>query len=96
MSPSSPKYIADVPVRCAGIPCIARVTSYRVVKPWKGSALTAPSDMDYHGYTTMEYELFDRRRRPAPWLEAKRTSAVEEQIEEAIKEFMDKENDDGG
>lgn len=83
--------LADVPIKFAGIPCIARVTTYRVVPPWKGSAMTAPSDMDYYGYTEIEYELLDQRGRPAPWLEAKRTNDAEERAEEQIKTYMDNE-----
>ncbi len=88
------KHIEDVKVRCAGIPCLARVTTYKVVPPWKGSALTAPSDMDYHGYTEVEFDLLDRRGRPAPWLEAKLTSKETEKIEEQIIEYFSQQSEE--
>jgi hypothetical protein len=71
----------------SGIPCLIAVTNYKRVK---GSfSRNAPSDMDYHGYTESEWEVCDRRGRPAPWLERKLDDAARDRIEEEISEFME-------
>lgn len=57
-------YIDQFDHRIAGIPCQIGVTHFFRQAPWKGSAHTAPSDMDYYGYTEMEYDILDRRGRP--------------------------------
>lgn len=74
--------------RFAGIPALINVTSFVVVPPWKGAVSRCPSDLDYHGYTEMEWNVCDRNGRPAPWLERKTTPAIEEEVEEAILEHF--------
>lgn len=57
----------------AGIPCQIAVTGFRRVE---GSySYNAPSDADFYGYTDYDYEVLDRRGRPAPWLEKKVSEA---------------------
>ncbi len=73
-----------IEARIAGIPCLIRVDTCTVVKPWKGPASTAPSDLDYRGYTEIEFTVCDRNGRPAPWLECKMTDQDRIDIEEKI------------
>jgi hypothetical protein len=68
----------------AGIPCTVEVTRHVVVKPWGGSPHTCPSSDDYYGYSEVEFEVCDRRGRPAPWLERKMTEDDVRRIEGEI------------
>lgn len=62
----------------AGIPCTVEVLTYLNVP---GShSYHAASDLDYYGYSEVEWTLCDRRGRPAPWLERKLTPADEDRI----------------
>ena len=71
--------------RIAGIPCVIRVDSfYRQAPDYN----TWDSDLDYHGYVEAEYTICDRRGRPAPWLERKRTPDDDTEIVEAIEEIF--------
>lgn len=74
----------EIETRIAGIPCTINVTHFSQVK---GSySYSAPSDLDYYGYTECEFEICDRRGRPAPWLERKATDADLRRIEQEIIE----------
>jgi hypothetical protein len=77
--------MTEISTRVAGIPCIARVTHFYRQRPWRGCASTCPSDMDWYGYTECEFDILDRRGRPAPWLERKATDADRERITEEIE-----------
>lgn len=58
-----------IQTRLASIPCQIAVTDFRRVE---GSySYNAPSDLDYYGFVDYDYEVLDRRGRPAPWLERK-------------------------
>jgi len=70
----------EIQTRCAGIPCIARVAHYQSFLSWGGS------DLDY---IEVQFELLDRRGRPAPWLEAKRNQKIDAQIEQDIIKGME-------
>ena len=79
-------YIAEIETRVAGIPCIIGVTEYECVK---GSySYHAASDLDYYGYTECEFDVLDRRGRPAPWLERKLTDKITREIEQEIAEYF--------
>jgi len=79
-------YIAQIESYVAGIPCIIGVVDYTSVK---GSySYHAASDWDYHGYTESEWEVCDRRGRPAPWLARKLTDKIEREIEKEIAEYF--------
>jgi len=67
----------------AGIPCLIKVTHYFKQKPMGPSA---DSDWDCYGYTEVEFEVCDRRGRPAPWLERKLTLEDKNRIEIEIEE----------
>lgn len=79
-------YIAEIETRVAGIPCIVGVTYFESVR---GSySYHAASDWDYHGYTEAEWEVLDRRGRPAPWLAKKLSDKDESRIEKEISEYF--------
>lgn len=79
-------YIAEIETRVAGIPCIIGVIEYESTA---GSYdYNAASDWDYHGYTECDFEVCDRRGRPAPWLAKKLTSKIEAAIEQEIAEYF--------
>lgn len=79
----------EIETRVAGIPCIARVTHYFRQAPHRGSAHTCDSDLDYYGYTECEFDILDRRGRPAPWLERKATDKDRQRIEQEITEQLE-------
>ena len=63
-----------------GIPCQIDVTCFTRVK---GSfSRNAESDWDYYGYEEFEFDVYDRKGYPAPWLQRKMTPLDEERIYE--------------
>jgi hypothetical protein len=79
-------YIAQIQTRVAGIPCIIGVIEYESTA---GSYdYNAASDWDYNGYTDCEWEVCDRRGRPAPWLAKKVTEEDEAEIEKEIEKYF--------
>jgi hypothetical protein len=82
-------YITEIESRVAGIPCLIGVSHFDCVR---GSySYNAASDMDYYGYSESEWDVLDRRGRPAAWLERKLTSADRDRIEQEIAEAMTEE-----
>ena len=80
-------YIAEIETRVAGIPCLIGVTHYEAVS---GSySYHAASDWDYHGYTEAEWEVLDRRGRPAPWLAKKLTGKDEARIDDELARYFE-------
>ena len=77
-------YIAEIETRIAGIPCIIGVIDFTSVK---GNS-RADSDWDFYGYTESDWEVCDRRGRPAPWLAKKLTSTIESDIENESAEYF--------
>lgn len=73
-----------IEARISGIPCLVQVDSYDTVPPCRGSARTAPSEMDYRGGAEVEFTVCDRNGRPAPWLERKMSDDERTTIEERI------------
>ena len=68
-----------------GIPCQVVIDSCTVVK---GSfSRNAPSDLDYNGYSEIEFHLLDRKGYAAPWLEKKMIIEDIDRIEREILEF---------
>ena len=67
-----------------GIPCIISVT---YCKHYSGP-LNAPSDLDYYGFTEIEFDVLDRKGYKAPWLERKLTDDEIERIEREIVSYM--------
>ena len=78
--------MTDIKTTVAGIPAVIRVHNFVSVR---GShSYHAQSDMDYHGYTECEWEVCDRRGRPAPWLARKINAEITARIEETISAYM--------
>ena len=77
-------YIAEIETTVAGIPCIIGVTEYSSV----AGDSRADSDWDYYGYTECDWQVLDRRGRPAPWLAKKLTSKIEAAIEAEIDGYF--------
>lgn len=82
MSANRRSYLAEIEARVAGIPCLIGVTEYSQIK---GSySYNAPSDLDFYGYSEVDFDVLDRRGRPAAWLERKLDAAERADIEELI------------
>lgn len=81
MSTMNKKYELVFDTRIAGIPCQIGVTYFHYQPPWRGSAQTCDSDWDYYGYTELEYDVLDRRGRPAAWLEKKMDDEIRTEIQ---------------
>lgn len=73
------RYLAEIEHRVAGIPCLIGVVTYD----------SEPQTWDDPGSLDTEWEILDRRGRPAPWLERKVTAKEEASIEEAIYQEME-------
>lgn len=65
----------------SGIPCQVVVAHFIDQKP---DHSCTDSDLDYHGYTEIEFEVFDRKGYRAKWLEAKLTDEDVKRIEAEI------------
>ena len=86
MTEMKSNYIAEIKARVAGIPCIIGVTYFdNVIGSY---SYHAASDLDYHGYTDIEFDLLDRKGRLAPWLERKLDNIERERIEQLIYDHM--------
>jgi hypothetical protein len=56
-------------------------------RPYRGNPHNCPSDWDYYGgWSGVEYQVYDRRGRPAPWLEKKITPKDDQEIIELLIE----------
>jgi hypothetical protein len=77
-------YLAEIETRIAGIPCIVGVTYF----DRHGACRHADSDMDYRGYVEVEWEVLDRRGRPAPWLSRKVTDDISDDIDAKVVEYF--------
>lgn len=79
---------ADLETTVAGIPCGAVVIDITVVAPWRGSAYSCPSDLDYYGFEEVDFRLVDRKGYQADWLEKKMSDIEREQISiELIEQY---------
>lgn len=85
-------YIAEIPSRVAGIPCLIGVIDFNRV-PGTYS-YNAASDMDYNGWTEFTFDVLDRRGRVAGWLEKKLTFADTERFEEEAAAYFEAQNHD--
>ena len=75
-----------VDLRISGIPCKALIFLCKRVPAWKGSAESCPSDLDWSGYTELEFAILDRRGYEAEWLEKKiPADSLEELVIEAYQ-----------
>ncbi len=76
--------ILEIPYHIAGIPCVIAVTYLSHTSSWKGSIVNCPSDMDFYGYTEIEYEVLDSKGYISPWLQKKITPSINKEIENVI------------
>lgn len=71
-----------------GIPCQIGVLNYDYCPPVSRDAHQCHSDLEYYGYSEVDYVVLDRRGYPAPWLQRKvsdDTSIIEE-IQERMRD----------
>ena len=84
----------QIEIRIAGIPALAGITHFVHVPPFRGSPHMCNSSDDYYGYTEIEWDVLDRKGRPAPWLEKKLTAKEKAEIEiDLIKTLKASEDD---
>ena len=75
--------------RVAGLPCLIVVTYW---EPYVPAKVSGPPEYCYPAEGgCCEWEVRDRRGRPAPWLERKLTDAERERIDQLVFDKM--END---
>lgn len=71
--------------RISGIPCIVDVTTYQLYRP---ARLHGKPDSWYPGeLEEINFTVFDRRGRPAPWLERKLDDADRKRIINELRNF---------
>lgn len=77
-----------IPVYVAGIPALAGIVYS--VKVEGSYSYNAPSDLDYYGYSDIEFRLHDRKGYFAPWLEAKADALdLWGDLEAQVEDYMD-------
>jgi len=81
----------DIDVRVCGIPAIARVLHYRPYEP--AYRRGHPDNWEPASPPEIDFEILDRRGRPAPWLERKLTERERERIERGLIEYLEAEDD---
>ena len=76
-----------VAIRVSGIPAIAVVRYYQPPRPWRQHVFpgAGPGDCDPPEDEDIEWELYDRRGYPAPWLERLLDGSETEQVLEAVR-----------
>lgn len=74
-----------VDTRICGIPCTVRVLSAEYTKP---DSNCWSSDWDYYGGWELDWEVCDRRGRPAPWLARKMTDADTGRLEKELVAYI--------
>lgn len=80
-------YLLKVLFKIQGIPCLLGVKSIVEQKPFKGHPRFCESDMDYWGWSEVEYDILDRTGYKAEWLARKQYS--EEAAKQAILNYED-------
>lgn len=86
-SPSKRSYEAEIWYRLDGIPCIIAVTDYESYTP---AYTSGPPEHCYPAEGGCgEYEILDRRGYRAAWLERKVDAQAEEDIQQAIFNYME-------
>lgn len=77
----------EIDVRVCGIPAIARVLHYRPYEP--AYRRGHPDNWEPASPPEIDFEILDRRGRPAPWLERKLTDAERERIGRDLIEYLE-------
>lgn len=75
-----------ISARIGGIPCTIDIVRFEHKAP--NYSYSAETDMDFYGYTIIDYRVLDRRGRPAPWLERKMDEKEREALERYITEYL--------
>ena len=76
-----------IPYNLKGIPCQIRIDTCAV---YSGSYNPeAPSDLDFYGYSEIEFTILDRKGYPAAWLERKLNEIEEEKIQLEILRYAE-------
>ena len=77
--PNLNKYQAVIETTVAGIPAQIGVVDFTSVRGSKSR--NADSDLDFYGYTEIDFELLDRKGYRAAWLDGKADKqTIEQQI----------------
>lgn len=80
-------YIAEIESRVCGIPCIIGVVDYEAYVP---AYISGPPENCYPSEGGEgDYEILDRRGRPAPWLAKKMTANDEDRVLAEIYKYME-------
>lgn len=80
-------YIAEIEHRVAGIPCLIGVIDYESYTP---AFISGPPENCYPAEGgSGDWEILDRRGRPAAWLKRKLTARDEDEINEVIFNHME-------
>jgi hypothetical protein len=78
--------IVEIKDRVAGIPCLIGVTYW---EPFRPGRVSGPPELCYPDEGgESEWDVLDRRGRPAAWLERKLTDAERERIDQAVFDYM--------
>ena len=77
-----------IPTRVRGIPCFVYLTDYVFQPPWKGSAHTCPSDLDYYGYEDMDYALYNLHGYRMRFLERLMSEEDKDKVFSFISKYM--------
>lgn len=75
-----------ISARIAGIPCKIDIVRFEHKAP--NYSYSAETDLDFYGYTIIDYRVLDRRGRPAPWLERKLDERERDALELHITEVI--------
>jgi hypothetical protein len=75
----------EIETRVAGIPALVRVSRHSYQPP---DPSTWASSEDFSGGWDLDYEVCDRRGRPAPWLADKLDQRAVQNLEQTIMEYL--------
>jgi len=81
----------EIDVRVCGIPAIARVLHYRPYEP--AYRRGHPDNWEPASPPEIDFEILDRRGRPAPWLDRKLTNEDRARLERELIEYLEAEED---
>jgi len=64
-------------IRICNIPCKVKINSF--YNQEGNFSRNSPSDLDFYGFTELDFTILDRKGYPAPWLERKLEKDTKEQ-----------------
>ena len=81
----------QIETRISGIPCLV---DYSIHGHYEPARTYGPPERCYEAqYPEIDFDVLDRRGRPAPWLEKKLTQAERQRIETEIEEAHEDDQD---